>query len=473
MNRNELEQLLEELENRKKYGGAVKRFFTTEEERDLYPHWMEFFQAGTNFKERMALCANQVGKTTAGLYEVTLHLTGLYPDWWEGHRFESGNDWWICGVSQNDIRDILQTRLLGKVGEFGSGFIPKDCLDFDTLKDAQKADVSVSTFNVKHVSGTMSSVTFKSYEQGREKFQGKPGISVLMDEEPPMDIYSEALMRTVAGNGRMILTFTPLKGVSDMVMGYLGDADIQSPSGPLNESRYLIRASWDDAPHLTEENKQALIRALPPYQRDARTRGIPTLGSGAIYPISEDKIFIEPFKIPDYWPRCFGMDVGWKCTAVVWGAIDPDTGVTYVYSEFTGMDQTPQQNALSILARGSWIPGAIDPASRGRGQDDGEALFDTYSELGLNISKADNAVETWLWNILSLMQNGQLKVFNTCTGFLKEFRMYRRDEKGRVVKKEDHIMDSFRYMISTGRDLATTNEPKKQYIPRPPRKWVG
>ena len=190
-------------------------------------------------------------------------------------------------------------------------------------------------------------------------------------------------MRTVAGEGRMILTFTPLKGISKTVKNFLGDADIQSPSGPLNESRYLIRASWDDAPHLTEDNKKALMRAMPPHQRDARVAGIPTLGSGAIYPVSELSVFIEPFKIPDYWPRAYGMDVGWRNTAAVWGATDPDTGIMYVYSEFLGQEQTPAVNAVSIRARGEWIPGAIDPASRGRGQDDGQRLFETYEQLGL------------------------------------------------------------------------------------------
>lgn len=473
MNRQELELLLTEFKHREQYGGAAKRFFVDEEQAKQYPHWMEFFAAGRTHKERMALCANQVGKTTAGLYELTLHLTGNYPEWWQGHRFDAGNDWWVCGVSQKDVKSILQDRLLGKVGDFGSGFIPKNALDFDSLKDAKKADVPISVFRVKHKAGGFSTVTFKSYEQGRESYQGAPGISVLMDEEPPLDVYIEALMRTVAGHGRMILTFTPLKGISKTVKNFLGDADILTPSGALNESRYLIRASWDDAPHLSEENKQALIRAMPPHQRDARIAGIPTLGVGAIYPVSETTVFIDPFKIPDYWPRCFGMDVGWRNTAVVWGAIDPDSGIVYIYSEFLGQEQTPPVNAASIRARGEWIPGAIDPAARGRGQDDGQRLFETYEQLGLKIVKADNAVETGLFTVFTLLQEGRLKIFNTCTGTLAEYREYHRNEKGQIVKDFDHYLDAMRYLVMTGRDLAKSyNDTQSSYKPMP-KTWRG
>jgi len=458
------EELVEEYHRRIKEGGCVKRFFSTPEDRVAYEHWLRFFDAGRTHKERLALCANQVGKSTGGLFEVTLHLTGDYPTWWTGKRFDGANDWWICGVTQSDVQTILQERLLGPVGEFGTGFIPKDRLDFTSLKDAKKTGTSVGTFRVRHVSGGWSNVTFKSYEQGRESFQGKPGISIMLDEEPPLAVYTEAFMRTIAADGLMILTFTPLKGISDTVMNFLGDNDISVPSGTISPSRYIHRATWDDAPHLTKENKEALLAQLPPFQRDARTKGIPTLGAGAIFSVSEDIVFIDPFEIPKHWKKCYGMDVGWKVTANAWGAIDPDSGTTYVYSEYYGQEAVPVIHAEAIKSRGAWIPGAIDPASRGRGQDDGRALMDTYEEHGLTLKKADNAVETWLWNMLEAMQAGKLKIFKTCTNIQREFRMYRRDEQGKVVKKDDHVLDALRYMYSTGRDIAISSEPQKQAI---------
>lgn len=456
-----LEDILEELQRRKTEGGCVEKFFHTEEERAKYPHWIAAFKAGKDYRQRMALCANQVGKTTFGMFEVTCHLTGIYPDWWEGFRFDGANEWWLGGVTANDVRANLQDRLLGPVGAFGTGFIPKDCIDFETLKDAKKADTPVRTFRVRHVSGGWSTVTMKSYAEGREKWQAKPGISILLDEEPPLDVYVEALMRTIAGEGRVILTFTPLKGVSDTVMNFVGD-DILHPTGEVTTGKFLIRASWDDAPHLSEEAKAALIDSIPPFQRDARTKGIPTLGAGAIYPVPETSVFIPPFPIPAFWKRAYGMDVGWNRTAAVWGAIDPETNTVYVYAEHYMAEESPAVHASAIKGKGAWIPGAIDPASRGRTQDEGRRLIDLYKGQGLNLTPADNAVEGRLFEIYQAFLEGRLFIFNNCQNLLKEFRLYRRDEKGKVVKKDDHLMDAMRYLWSTGRSIATLEKAQSK-----------
>lgn len=474
--------LLEQLDRNAQEAGCMAKFFSTPEERAKYPHWMDFFEKGKDYFERLAMCANQVGKTTAGLFEVTLHATGLYPDWWPGKRISGANNWWLGGIDHNAIREALQDRLLGPVGDFGTGFIPKDTIDFDTLKAAQKSNTGVRSWRVRHVTGGFSTITLKSYKEGREAWQAKPGTNILLDEEPPMAIYTEALMRAAVGDTMMILTFTPIKGMSDVTMSFL-NGDALAPAGPLfdleqdkNEdgspkvdpdgrpvfkqltttSRYLVRASWDNSPHLTEERKAALLRGIPKFQRDARTKGIPTLGAGAIYQVSEELVFIDPFPIPKHWKRSYGMDVGWNRTAAVWGAIDPDTGMAYIYAEHYLGEEKPVVHAEAVRARGKWIPGCMDPAARGRGQDDGQRLFDQYTDLGLNLVKADNAVTGPLWEIAEAMEQGRFKIFNTCTNLRMEFRIYRRDEKGQIVKKNDHALDSLRYWWNTGRGIAIT-----------------
>lgn len=66
-----------------------------------------------------------------------------------------------------------------------------------------------------------SSLAFKSYERGREKWQG-PGLEVVWcDEEPPLDIYLEGLTRTNETGGIMFLTCTPLLGMSDVMRRFL------------------------------------------------------------------------------------------------------------------------------------------------------------------------------------------------------------------------------------------------------------
>lgn len=215
-------------------------------------------------------------------------------------------------------------------------------------------------------------------------------------------------------------------------------------------SRIAVNIGWDDVPHLTPEAKADLLAAFPPYQRDARTKGIPQLGSGAIYPIPESDVFIDPIEIMPYWKRSFGLDVGWNRTAAVWGAHDLDSDILYITHEYERSMAEPAVHVVSINVRGKWIPGVIDPASRGRSQDDGTRLLHSYRELGLDISLAINAVEAGLFEVYQRMTTGRLKIFNTCRGIKREFRLYRRDEKGNVVKKDDHLMDAMRYEVMSG-----------------------
>ena len=156
----------------------------------------------------------------------------------------------------------------------------------------------------------------------------------------------------------------------------------------VTSDRYVVNCGWDAVPHLDEATKEQLLGAFPPHEREARTQGIPGLGSGAIYPITLDEITCHPFEIPTYWPKAFGMDVGWNRTAVVWGALDRSVDCLYIYTEHYRGQAEPSIHADAIRARGVWIPGVIDPASQGRSQADGTQLIETYRHLGLQIAPA-------------------------------------------------------------------------------------
>lgn len=212
----------------------------------------------------------------------------------------------------------------------------------------------------------------------------------------------------------------------------------------------MVTATWDDAPHLSEQDKAELLASYPPHQRDARAKGIPQLGSGAIYPISEEDIVCEPFQLPAYFPRAFALDVGWNKTAALWGAHDREQDVVYLYSEHYRGQAEPSVHAAAIKARGDWIRGVIDPAAAGKGQRDGRALIDEYRKLGLALEPADNAVEAGIMVVYERLSTGRLKVFSTLRSLLSEYRIYRRDEKGRVVKDNDHLMDALRYLCLSG-----------------------
>jgi hypothetical protein len=218
----------------------------------------------------------------------------------------------------------------------------------------------------------------------------------------------------------------------------------------ITPSKYLVTAGWDDVPHLDEQTKRELLDSTPPHLRDARSKGIPSLGAGAIYPIPESEITVEPFEIPAWWPRAYGMDVGWNRTAAVWGALDPDSDTVYLYSEHYRGQAEPAIHAEAIKGRGIWIPGVIDPASRGRNQNDGQRLLAAYESLGLDLVTANNAVESGIYEVWMRFSTGRLKVFRTLVNWLAEYRIYRRDENGKIVKANDHLMDATRYYVMSG-----------------------
>lgn len=206
-------------------------------QRDLYQKHLEFFRAGAKYRSRCFLAANRVGKTlSGGGYETTCHLTGQYPPWWEGKRFRAPIRAWACGKTNETTRDIVQTTLLGDV-EYrgsrklvdGSGVIPRECIGTGAGQMTWKQGVAdlVDTIRIKHVSGGWSKLGLKSYQQGRGSFEGTAQHVIWDDEEPPMDVYGEQIIRTATTKGILMLTFTPLAGMSDVVQQFLPSNDFQ------------------------------------------------------------------------------------------------------------------------------------------------------------------------------------------------------------------------------------------------------
>lgn len=421
--------------------------------RELYPKHLAFFAAGSTHRQRLMLAANRVGKTEGvGLYELCLHLTGNYPAWWVGRRFARPIRAWVAGDTGKTVREILQAKLLGPPEAHGTGLLPGDSIARVT-KGQGVAD-AVDTVYVKHSMGGQSSCTFKSYDQRREAFQGTEQDVILLDEEPPLDIHTECLLRTMTNNGMIMLTFTPLMGMSEVVLSFLPGGKLSDAHDP---SKFVVMATWDDVPHLSEEVKKELWNGIPPFQRDARSKGVPQLGSGAIFPVPESDITCADFEIPAHWPRCYGLDVGWNRTACIWAAWDRDADVVYLISEHYRGQAEPSVHANAINARGEWIPGVIDPAARGRSQKDGTALIDEYRTLGLDLAPADNTVEAGIYKVWQRLSAGRLKVFRSLGSWLEEFRLYRRNDKGGIVKEADHLMDATRYLVVSGLARAQTN----------------
>lgn len=202
-----------------------------------------------------------------------------------------------------------------------------------------------------------------------------------------------------------------------------------------------------------------MLAAIPPYQRGSRSKGIPDMGSGAVYPIAQEE-YITDLKPDALWPRSYGLDVGWQETAAVWLAWDPEANFAIAYDEYFRAQAEPAIHAAAIKAKGEWIPGAIDPASSASSQKDGEKLIEQYQELGLRLSPADNAVTAGTTLVYNVLSTGQLKISRRCVHLLKQLKMYRRDEKGKIVKKNDHGPDALRYGCMTGPAIRRTKPAK-------------
>jgi phage terminase large subunit-like protein len=206
-----------------------RRFFALYPEagqlsRHNYPKHLEFFSLGREHQERAFIAGNRVGKTTAAGYELVAHATGLYPEWWPGFRFSASVEAWACGTDAKSVRDTIQDKLLGKPAQWGTGLIPGDLIIGKPTPGG--VPESVDTVRVRHCTGGVSEITFKNYEQDRESYQGATKKVVWFDEEPPMYLYTEGLTRTMSTvpgepNGRVLCTFTPLLGLSEVVLAFL------------------------------------------------------------------------------------------------------------------------------------------------------------------------------------------------------------------------------------------------------------
>lgn len=440
-----LRELLEEKQTRKKR----RKFFdyypdTGPLRRELYQKHLIGFDATRTHRQVWMMAGNRTGKTEGWLlYAITCAMTGEYPSWWTGRRWNRPVKVWLASTIGTKTRDILQFKLLGMPNALGTGVMPAD----NILNKTSKSGISeaIDSFYIQHKSGGVSVGQFKSYDQGRTAFEGTEQDIIGLDEEPPLPVYEEALVRTMTTQGSVWSSFTPLDGITELIANEFPEGRIHD--GPTPSGKFIVSATWDDVPHLSEKDKDELWNSIAPHLRDSRKKGIPSVGAGLIYPVSEDDYVIDPFPIPDHWPKCYGFDVGWNNTAAVFMAKNPETGVKYLYDEHFKQKAEPVLHARAIETRGPWIPGLIDPAARGRSQVDGRKLLTEYREERLDLHLARNAREAGILKCWQGLTTGKTKVMaSLMPNFMREIRMYRRDDDGQIIKNNDHCLDAWRYV---------------------------
>ena len=404
-----------------------------------WPHARQqaFHAAGGVAPERLFLAGNRVGKTLAGAAEVAFHLSGAYPHWWRGVRFTHPVQAWAASVTREATRDILQACYLGGGGQ--RGVIDPARI----VAQRHKGGGAVDVVAVRHSAGGESLLGFKSFDQGRSSFQGTARHVVHLDEEPPLDVYQECLLRTLTVQGQMLLTMTPLLGLTPLLRHFLGNGKHEQQRA----GKAVIRAGWADARHLDAAAQTRLRLSLPPHELAAREHGEVRVGKGLVYPVDEREVVVPRFSIPPHWRRIMGVDFGWSApTAAVWLAHDVATDMVYVTDTYAVSERTPAEHAASLLARGSFAA-VCDPAGQAASQRDGGSLVELYANAGLHFTLADNTVEHGLMVVLERLRTGRLKVFADLPDWWAEYRTYSRDAKGRVVKENDHLLDATRYAV--------------------------
>ncbi len=416
--------------------------------------------AGATYNERLLMAGNGNGKTETAAYEISRHMTGEYPPWWKGVRFDKPVRVWLAGTSSKAVTEAAQTKLLGPPGNadlLGTGFIPKEAI-IGSPRPSRGYPDAVESFQVLHTpTGGISRCVVKTYSQEREDWQGADIDVLWCDEEPPEDLYTEGRAR-LRGRGMTLVTFTPLLGMSAVVCRYMEQADPQ---------RYMVRMGVKDALWYPPEAIANMIAGYPAHEREARANGDPLLGSGKVFTVPADDLK-EPFipfdRVPLAWRKIWGIDLGIDHPfAAVLLAYDMDqvgydaahekaAGTAHVLATIRMTGATAVQHAEAMKKVAANVPVAWPHDGNIRRDTGGslEQIAKIYRGHGLNMldSHATHVTGGYgtyagITDMDAYMQARQWRVADTCTDWFGEYGQYHYD-KGVLVKVRDDLLSATR-----------------------------
>lgn len=434
-----------------------------------FQYQKDFYATGATCDRRGILAANRVGKTVSTCYEAAYHLTGLYPEWWVGKRFDKPVTIFAAGEGWSQVAMVLQNELVGTpdsklVHAIGTGAIPRDCIVFDTMRSDGP---NITSIEVKHISGQRSRLVFGNYTQEVRNLQGFKLDLCILDEQPPDDFFSELVTRTATTQGQVICSFTPLKGVNGLVSKFWE-----------REVGYdFIRVSWNDVseydlwgePFLLKSTRDQLTRDFMPHEREARIAGIPVMGHGAVFQLRH----WPTYKPGEYdWNLIVGLE---QIIALDLGLVNDSTVITRMYYQprtdqiwldkqiiVTGIEEANPTNYIHHLklpaVYGCPIVLPADAGTQGRYTMSALSIRELFEQHGLNVikkpimnppdseGKITNHKSFGINEMRQRFEAGTLLINENCVDFLKQARNYSVDEKGRFSDPDDCI-DSARYAV--------------------------
>ena len=385
--------------------------------------------------------------------ELAYHSTGLYPKGWQGRRWDRPIRAWACGETSLVTRDSIQKKLCGEPGvdsAFGTGLIPRDCFS-EKPSLARGVTDAYDTIQIKHVSGGISVVKFKSYEQGRQKFQAETIDFIWDDEEPPISIYTEQLARITATAGMIVVTFTSL----------LGDTEVTDRfTKQEHPERAMTVMGLKDQTHIPPEQFDTIIGQYPIHERIARIEGGIMRGEGRVFSIGQEVISEPPIvNVPEHWAKLFGIDFGighpFAAVLILW---DRDSDVIHVHKTVKMADSIPLMQATPMKAIGADVPVAWPADGTARDKGSGEPLATIYKKqtglrmLPTHATFEDGSISTeaGVLEIWERMTTGRFKVASQLSEWFEEFRSYHR-KGGQIVKVRDDLLSATRIAIMAKR----------------------
>lgn len=442
------------------------------------PWQWDFYEAGRFARHRLLSGGNRVGKTTIPEVELVFHLTGEYPPWWRGHRFDEPILAWEWATSNEKSRNVQQKALLGPRGgkNIGGGMLPRDRI-LDVSFRQCGLDNVVDTVTVKWGSGRRqksSAVSFKTYAQGIEAAQGESVPWIRLDEELDPNngkhkgIFGECLARLLDCEGFLTVTRTPLAGNLEMSKHFSEDV----------EGRWMTTAgywyNWTDVPHLSEAARRLHIDSVPVHEQDARCKGIEKLGSGKAFTFDMDDVLIDPIQPPSHWFWIMGHDfgLGHPAGSVKLG-IDRVNDIWHLVWCFKKAQEEIPYHVATLRGQGHWIPVAWphDGHKRQLSVAGAKEMYKLYMEAGANMlpisARYKNEVgggqssEPILQEINNRARTGRFKVWKgpDTLPFIEEAKIYHRDDNGILVAKNDDVVKALFYAGMMAR-YAMQQDPK-------------
>lgn len=457
----------------------AKKMFTEMQYRQRYCR-LDFYKPNRKqlefhnlvMSQRMLRAGNQEGKTHASAAEHAMHATQIYPGWFKGRQFlvkpriERPFDFlgWVAAPNAQKVRDGMQTKLVGNIGagadQLGTGLIPLDSFAGKPAMARGIADF-VDSANIRREDGGKAVIRFKTYEQGRQAFEGEACDVVCLDEDVKGEnngpIYGECLARTTTTRGIVMVTMTPLLGLSPIRRRFK-----EKMPGTAEILMTIDDALVSNGGHIPDEDLPNIIAMYKEHERPTRLYGADAQGEGAVFdtPVDRIKFAEDPTIFPAHWPWLWALDFrhsGSASTghpfAAVLGAWDRDNDVIYVVHAVRMLGLAVQHVAAIKENPMATAPVAW-PHDGGRGGSivSGETIAATYKKLGLNM-RPTHAVfptggfdfEAGLTDMENRFARGGLMIAKHLYQVFDEYQGYHRIN-GLVNKIDDDLLSAIRVL---------------------------